>query len=62
VVTSTTKTISRLEVEHGGDLLAGDVRAWIDQVPPEATVTASMGERGSQRDPEPFLRALVATW
>lgn len=53
---------ARLDVPPAEGLSGADLVMWAATLPGAAQVTAVMGERGSQRDPEPFLRALVATW
>jgi predicted RNase H-like HicB family nuclease len=52
---------ARLDVPSEG-LSGAALAMWAATLPASAQVTAVMGERGSQRDPEPFLRALVAKW
>jgi hypothetical protein len=52
---------ARLDVPPEG-LSGAALAMWAATLPDTAQVTAVMGERGSQRDPEPFLRALVAKW
>jgi hypothetical protein len=52
---------ARLDVPESG-LSGAALAMWAATLPPSAQITAVMGERGSQRDPEPFLRALVAKW
>lgn len=52
---------ARLDVPLSG-LSGAALEMWAAILPPSAQITAVMGERGSQRAPEPFLRALVAKW
>ena len=43
-------------------LLAEDVHKWLANVPEGATIHAVIRDLGSQRDPEPTLVGLRATW
>jgi hypothetical protein len=61
-----TKTTVTLEAEYGA-LTVGEVaefvRHLLDQTPAEACeLRPLLGERGSQRDPDVFLRGLVVTY
>ncbi len=45
-----------------GELDAGRAKAWLTGVPDDAALQAIMWDRGSQRDPEPYLHGLRAVW
>lgn len=65
--------MSRLNVQHSaktemgemGTLRMRDLRAFVaglSEVPDEAELIAIMGDKGTQRDPWPFLRGLKVEW
>lgn len=46
----------------GKSLTPEELRDWIRDVPDDATLTPLMGDRGSQRDPDRYLRGMKAVW
>lgn len=54
---------TRLEVEGPAVPLTGKLlKEFAASLPDDATISATMRDRGSQRDPEPYLHSLNATW
>lgn len=43
-------------------LTVGEARELLSSAPDEAVLNAIMWDRGSQRDPDPFLHGLSAVW
>lgn len=59
---TTVTCLSKLAAPRGELLTAEDVAAWAADLPPEATVNATMRDEGTQRDPLLALAALTAVW
>lgn len=54
---------SSMSAETPGDYITAQaVRAWLEGIPNGAHIHAQMRDFGSQRDPEPRLVGLRATW
>lgn len=54
---------SRIEADHGEQLQATpEVKEWLSSLPDGAMLAAHLIDKGSQRDPEPTLHALSASW
>lgn len=45
-----------------GDLLNATTMMRDTGAPPEAEILLTMGDKGSQRDPWPYVRGLTAKW
>lgn len=53
----------RIEAVPGSSgVTAGQLREFIAALPDEAEINAIMRDRGSQRDPDPYLHGLNARW
>lgn len=52
---------AKLEVPNTG-LSAAALQAWLEHIPPTASITVSMVDTGTQRDPEIRLQSVHARW
>lgn len=53
----------RIEAVPGSPgVTAGQLREFVEALPDHAEINAIMRDRGSQRDPEPYLFGLIAKW
>lgn len=54
---------ARIEAVPGAPgITAAQLREFVTALPDEAEIAAIMRDRGSQRDPEPYLHGLTARW
>lgn len=64
-MTAERKVTVTVTAPHGEPLRVADLRDLVSLLPPgmnAPAVVALMGERGSQRDPEPYLRGLSVVY
>ncbi|MGZ4520697.1 MAG: hypothetical protein ACXVXW_09845 [Mycobacteriaceae bacterium] len=56
---------AKTEMGPSGTIRMQQLREFVaqtEQVPDDAEVGAIMGDKGTQRDPWPFLRGLIVKW
>ena len=53
---------AKIETVDGDPLTTGQVLDWLERLPVDSEIKVEMRDRGTQRDPEEYLHALVVTW